>query len=162
MEQECNFSRGNALILASSPLTVDCAACGARNRFVLEDFASGPALVARYRAESGRPASRGEEVLSAAAAGDAAAVAVVRSAGEALGGSVGFLVNVLDPEAVVVGGGLGLAGGLYWEAFVAATRAHVWSEATRGLPILRAALGPDAGVIGAALMATDARTDASA
>lgn len=78
------------------------------------------------------------------------ALEVVRSAGHALGVSVAFLVNTLDPEAVIVGGGLGLAGGLYWSSFVDSTRDHVWAETTRSLPILTANLGPDAGFIGAA------------
>ncbi|HET9223737.1 MAG TPA: ROK family protein [Roseiflexaceae bacterium] len=137
-------ARGNALILASSPLTTTCTACGTTLRPVLEEFASGPALAARFGAE------RGEDVLAAAAAGDQAALAVVESAGAALGVSVAWLVNVLDPQAIVVGGGLGLAGGRYWDSFVAATREHIWAESSRDLPILMAALGRDAGLIGAA------------
>jgi hypothetical protein len=53
----------------------------------------------------------------------------------------------------VIGGGLGLSEGPYWDEFIAATRRHIWSEVHRGLPILRAATGPDAGLIGAALAA---------
>ena len=60
------------------------------------------------------------------------------------------VVNVLDPEAVVVGGGLGLAGGRYWDALVDAARRHVWADAARGLPVVPAALGADAGLLGAA------------
>ena len=78
---------------------------------------------------------------------------MVREAGRALGVAVGFLVNVLDPAAVVVGGGLGLAGGAYWESLVASTRRHVWADDTRSLPIVPAALGADAGVVGAAATA---------
>jgi glucokinase len=81
------------------------------------------------------------------------AIRVVETAGEALGVSVGWLVNVLDPEAVIVGGGLGLAGGLYWESFISSTRAHIWAEAARNLPVLPAALGAEAGLIGAAAIA---------
>lgn len=143
-------ARGNALILASSPLTTTCTNCGAVLKPVLEEFASGPALVRRYNAATGAHVLRGEEVLSAVTAGDPAAVAVVQSAGSALGVSVAWLVNVLDPEAVVVGGGLGSAQGLYWESFVASAREHIWSDTNRDLPILQAALGPDAGVVGAA------------
>ena len=135
---------GNALILASSPLTTTCTACGTTLRPVLEEFASGPALAARFGV------ARGEEVLAAAAAGDQRAIEIVESAGAALGVSVAWLVNVLDPQAIVVGGGLGLAGGRYWDSFVAATRQHIWFEGSRDLPILMAALGPDAGLIGAA------------
>jgi glucokinase len=92
-------------------------------------------------------------VLAAAEAKDPVAIQVVKSAGESLGNSAGFMVNVLDPEAIIVGGGLGLAGGLYWEAFVASTRRHIWSDTNRDLPILTAALGNDAGAIGAAATA---------
>ena len=82
--------------------------------------------------------------------GDVVAAEIVRSAGTALGVSVAFLCNVVDPEAIIVGGGLGLAGGLYWESFVEATRRHIYADDTRQLPILPAALGVDAGLIGAA------------
>ncbi len=144
-------ARGNALLLASGRLTSICSTCGAVSEQVLEEFAGGPALVARYNHAAGTQATRGEEVLAAAAAHDPQAVEVVRTAGEALGNSVGFLVNVLDPEAVIVGGGLGLAGGLYWDTFTASTRRHIWAETARTLPILPAALGVDAGLIGAAV-----------
>ena len=150
-------ARGNALILASSPLTTTCPHCGTVLRPVLEAFASGPALVARYNQLAGGQTTRGEEVLAAVAAGDPAAVEVVRTAGEALGVSIGWLVNVLDPEAMIVGGGLGLAGGLYWDSMMGSARAHIWAEATRDLPILPAALGADAGVIGAAAALAMAR-----
>lgn len=139
-------ARGNALILASSPLTTLCPVCGAVTEQILEEYASGPALAARYQ----RGATTGQAVLAAVATGDSAAIEIVQTAGAALGNSVGWLVNVLDPEAVIVGGGLGLAGGLYWDSFIASTRAHIWSDATRELPIRPAALGADAGLIGAA------------
>ena len=142
-------ARGNALVLATMPLTTRCDRCGALLNPVLEEIASGPALVAAYNRQGGS-AQRAEEVMAAAQAGDPLANEVVAFAGESLGNSVAFLVNVLDPEAVVVGGGLGMAGGLYWERMVAATRAHIYAGDTRELPILQAALGVDAGLIGAA------------
>jgi glucokinase len=151
-------ARGNALILASSPLTTTCSVCGAVLRPVLEEFAAGPALVARYNQQYAGHAARGEDVVAAAEAGVAGARNVLQTAGEALGVSAGWLINVLDPQALVVGGGLGLAGGLYWESFVAATRAHIWADASRDLPIVSAALGPDAGMIGAAAAAGERAT----
>ncbi len=144
-------ARGNALVLASGPSTSICAACGHIGDTVLEDVASGPALVAQYNRALRRNVTRGEEVLAAASAGDPIAVDMMRSAGDALGNAVGFLVNVMDPEAVVVGGGLGQAGGLYWQSFVDSTRRHIWAEGSRGLPILHGAFGNDAGFIGAAV-----------
>ena len=144
-------ARGNALVLASSPLVVPCPACGNTHWPALEDFASGPALVARYNALGGGQAAHAEAVLAAAASGDSTAQAVVQSAGQALGASLGWLVNVLDPEVIIVGGGLGSAGGLYWDSLVESTSAHTWSAAGRNMPILPASLGPDAAVAGAAL-----------
>jgi glucokinase len=144
-------ARGNALVLASSPLTTICTECGAVLRPVLDEIAAGPALVNYYNQRCpDEPLAQGEAVLAAARAGHAIAVQVVETAGAALGVSVGFLVNVLDPEAIIVGGGLGLAGGLYWDSFVASTRSHIWSDTNQDLPILPAALGVDAGLIGAA------------
>ena len=93
--------------------------------------------------------------MAGAARGEPDAVRVLRDAGEALGSGLGLLINVLDPDAVIVGGGLGLAGGLYWEALVESTRRHIWADTTRELPIMPARLGSDAGLIGAALTAWD-------
>src|SRR4029078_441092 len=59
-------ARGNALILASSPLTTACTTCGTLLRPVLEEFASGPALVARYNQSTGRYVARAEDVIAAA------------------------------------------------------------------------------------------------
>jgi glucokinase len=148
-------ARGNALVLASGPTSVRCPGCGTWARLVLEAVAAGPALVAAHNAGRPDPVGRTEDVLAAAAQGDPGAAQVVRDAAEALGSGIGWLVNVLDPEAVVVGGGLGLAGGLYWDAFTDSVRRHVWADATRDLPIVRAELGADAGLIGAAVHARD-------
>src|SRR5262249_9565974 len=78
-------ARGNALVLASSPFTNSCTTCGAVLQPVLENIASGPALVARYNQASGGRAARGEDVFAAAEAGDQTARQVISSAGEALG-----------------------------------------------------------------------------
>lgn len=147
-------SRGNALVLASAPNTSICEECGSRQDLVLEDVAAGPGLAARYSARVDRHVGSGQEVMAALASGDPDARHVVSTAGEALGNSVGWLVNVLDPDAVVVGGGLGLAGGLYWDRFITSARQHIWSEATRDLPIVTAELGANSACIGASLAAS--------
>jgi glucokinase len=145
-------AHGDALICASSPLTSTCEECGATNKVALEEYASGPALARRYQPYSQEKISGAEEVIRSALDGDARALEIIRSAGAALGVTAGLLVNTLDPEAVVVGGGLGRAGGIYWECFLRSTREHIWAEARRNLPIKRAALA-HGGVIGAAVNA---------
>jgi glucokinase len=147
-------ARGNALVLASGATSQPCQHCGQQSRFVLEEYASGPAMVARYNSAAGAAFQRSEELFAAAAAGDRQAEAILSSSGQALGAAIGWLINVLDPQAVVVGGGLGTAGGLYWEQLVASAREHIWADASRDLPIQQAALGADAGLVGAALAAS--------
>jgi glucokinase len=144
-------ARGNAITLSSSPLTTVCSHCGVKLRPVLEEFASGPAIAKRFAqiTNSGKPVTA-EEVFRAVRDGNRVAAEILTSAGEALGVSAAFLVNVLDPEIVVVGGGLGMAGGLYWDAFVRSCREHVFADNSRDLPIVTAALGTDAGLVGAA------------
>jgi glucokinase len=89
--------------------------------------------------------------LAAANAEDASAIDIVSSAADQLGSLIALLVNMLDPEAIVLGGGLGLVAGPYRDRLIASARAHIWADACRSLPILPAALGENAGVIGAAL-----------
>jgi glucokinase len=140
--------------MASSPLTLPCEACAHVSQRSLEEIAAGPALVARYR-KAGGTANTGKEILAAATAGDAAAQDIIESATAALGSQAGLLVNVLDPEAIIIGGGfgLGLSEGPYWDHLIGATRQNIWSSAHRDLPILRAGTGKDAGWMGTAASA---------
>ena len=146
-------TRGATGTMASAPWSRACDQCGHLSPDTLEQFAAGPGLVHRLNRRRPGSARTGQDVLAAALAGDSAALAVVRTSAEALGSTVALLINVLDPEAVIVGGGLGLSEGPYWEAFSASTRHHIWSEVHRDIPLVRAATGLDAGVIGAAVAA---------
>lgn len=119
----------------------------------LEFFAAGPSLADRYRMNHAEFAGQAPEVLQRAEQGNAVAMEVVQSAGRALGAAVAHLVNIVDPEAIVLGGGLGLVLGTYRQACEMALREFIWSDLHRNLPLLSAALGDDAGWIGAALHA---------
>jgi glucokinase len=142
-------AKGNAIVMASSPLSTLCTHCGVKLRPVLEEFASGPAIAKRF-AQVNKGDLTCEEVFRAASNGDNYAIEILTTAGEALGVSAAFLVNVLDPEMIVVGGGLGTAGGLYWDAFLRSCREHIFADNSRDLPIVTAKLGTDAGIVGAA------------
>jgi len=144
-------AKGNAITLSSSPLSTVCTQCGAKLRPVLEEFASGPAIAKRFReVKQSTEIFAAQQVFGAASNGDQDAIEVLVSAGQALGVSAAFLVNVLDPEIMVIGGGLGMAGGLYWDAFVRTCREHIFADNSRDLPIVTAKLGTDAGLVGAA------------
>lgn len=140
--------------MASSPLGPLLGIPDSGPAMTLEDLASGPALVARFR-KAGGTADRGEEVLQAAADGHPIALQILDSAAVALGAHIGLMVNVLDPGAVVIGGGLGLSTGRYREGVTSAIRNQIWSGDQRGLPILPATTGIDAGWLGAAVAAVE-------
>ncbi len=150
-------ARGAALVLASGPVSVPCPDDRRIVRFTLEEFASGAAIARRWQAAGGGPTATAETAIATAEAGDPAASDILATAATALGSAIGWLVNVADPEAVVLGGGLGIAGGLWRDALSSAIRAHIWNPAARDLPIIPAALGPAAGWIGAALVASERR-----
>ena len=142
--------------------------CGCGNLGCWEQVASGRAidrLGRRAAAENpdsplGRAVSAhrdgpvGPAVTAAARDGDPVAIGVLAEVGRRLGEGIAGLVNVLDPDTVVVGGGAVEAGDLLLEP---ARRA--FAEAVEGrshrpeVPILPAALGNDAGAVGAADLA---------
>ena len=146
-------ARGGALVLSSGTLGVPCPECSNWTEFVLETYASGPALARRYAEATGQPVADAHVVAAAANEGEPEAARIVDSAADALGSALGWLVNVIDPEAIVVGGGLGLAPGRYRDRLVKATREHIWNPGARELPFVSASLGGDSGLIGAALSA---------
>lgn len=74
---------------------------------------------------------------------------VVRGAAHELGETIGVIVNAVDPDLVVIGGGLGLNDG--YRGWVAeALREDLFSPQTAALPVVAASLGASAGVVGAA------------
>jgi glucokinase len=123
----------------------------------LEEGVSGGALGRQWAAMGGDPTAGAREAVSAAADGDRRAIALVARAGEALGAGIATMARLLDPDLIVLGGGLARAGGV-WRA--ALEDRYARGTASRpGLPqIVDAALGADAGMVGAALAHRRART----
>jgi glucokinase len=143
--------------MATGPITLLCSSCGRWTSSVVEQISSGPALALHYGELSGLNIGGAEDVLAAAQLGDAKARDVIMAATTSVGSIIGLLVSVLDPQAVVVGGGLGSAPGLYWETLQAATRSHIWSEVQRQLPIVQGTYGNTAALVGAAALALTGR-----
>jgi glucokinase len=146
-------SHGSALVAASGTFAAVCPHCGERIELVPEDIASGLGIASRYRAASGRSIEGAEDVVRAADAGDEVARRIVDEGGAMLGTIASWLVNVLDPAAIVLGGGLGLATGRYRERFLDRLRAHVWPATSANLPVVEAELGANAAIMGAAMAA---------
>jgi glucokinase len=121
----------------------------------LEAVAAGPAIHRRYLALGGDPDARdARDVVARAQRDDALADQVVRESATALGRAIAGVVTVLDPEIVVVGGGVAGSGDPWWPALDRSLRAEV-VDVLAGLPLCRAALGGSAAIIGAARGAWD-------
>lgn len=125
--------------------------CGSRGCW--EQYGSGRALL-RAAEAAGLEVPHGAAVTAAADAGDERARTVLREIGEWIGIGIAGLVAVLDPEVVVVGGGVSAAGDLLLEPTRDSFRTYLTAQGRRPEPqVLLAALGPDAGLIGAADLA---------
>lgn len=141
----------------ASPLAYDdgvgrpCSCGGAGH---VEAVASGPAIHAAYSRDfaGAPPALDAREVYARALAGDVTAHRAVSIGAAAAGQAIGGLVNVLDPDVVVVGGGMAGAGPLWWNTMVEATAVELL-QPLKSTPIVPAALGGTAAVLGAARLA---------
>jgi glucokinase len=107
-------------------------------------------LVQRYQESGGRLTC--EEVFAAAGAGDGLALDIVRRAVRVLGGTIAGLVHALDPEVVILGGQISLAG----EILFGGVRTEVWARTRRLLrrevPVVPSQVEDPSGVAGAAAM----------
>ncbi len=90
------------------------------------------------------------DVSEAAKRGDAEAVALMRGAAVAIGVGCANLVNIFNPEAIIIGGGVSKAGDLLFEPVREAMRQRAFARPANAVRITPAQLGDDMGLIGAA------------
>jgi glucokinase len=146
------------------PEGIECA-CG--NIGCLETIASGPNIVRRTRERLYRdrtsslsrlalPRDReftAEDIARAAREGDEMAQVMMERTGMFLGIALATVVNLLNVEMVVLGGGVMAAGDLILKPTIKETRRRAFPPAFNSCEIVIAKLGSSAGVIGAALLA---------
>jgi len=116
----------------------------------VEAVAAGPQIHRRYLAAGGDPTVlTTRELETRANAGDALAARVYRDSAVALGKVLAGVVTVLDPDRVVVSGGLARAGQLWWGPLRQTFRAEL-IDPLAGVPLVGAELGTRAPIVGAA------------
>ena len=116
----------------------------------LEAISSGPGLHRYYLAMGGDPETRDARgVVARAHAGEELARRTVCDSARALGRSIAGIVTVLDPDIVVIGGGMSGAGDLWWSTMETTLRSEV-IDALADLAVAPAALGAVAPIVGAA------------
>jgi glucokinase len=107
-----------------------------------------PGATARYR----ESVADGRALVADARAGDAVAVAALARSGAALGVGIASALALCDVQVVVLGGGLAAAGALLFDPLREALARHARLGFTQAVPVVASALGPDAGLIGAAAL----------
>lgn len=137
--------------------------CGCGSRGCVEQYSSATAIV-RLAKELMPKFPESElrsnleltplDVFDAGMKGDRLSVEVFRVAGTYLGIALGGLVNVLNPEAIVIGGGVAAG----WDLFIGPLRAEILERAFpqpgERVKLMRSELGDDAGILGAAYLAS--------
>ena len=150
-------------------VSVDGPKCGAGHIGCLEAFASGTAIAARARemiaagglirtarmAEHDPPVSA-KTVFLAGQQGEAEATAIIESAGRYLGIGLASLINIFNPQAIVVGGGVSNMGETLLGPAVEMARARAFAQSLMDVRIVEGDLGEPAAALGAIAVARDA------
>ncbi len=133
-------------------LVPDGSLCACGNRGCLEAYASGTAIMREYRrtTKSKSLFHGAREIGALAKKGNRAALKVYQKAAWDLGIGLANLLNVLNPEMIILGGGVfKSAPSSYWKAILASTKKHAWPEAYHSVTIVRSSLDENVGNLGA-------------
>lgn len=115
----------------------------------IEEVVSGIGIAKHYQSRTGQLLDAGM-VAQKACEGDENAVAVWQEFGEALGFALSYTVNVLDPEAVVIGGSAAAAWEWFFPAMHATLQRYAYDPTVLG--VVPGSLGPLAGAVGAGML----------
>ncbi len=138
--------------------------CGCGNYGCIELYASGPAIAQRAREYVLRGVNTklstmaspeeltAEHVARAAREGDFLAQSILAEAGKLLGVALAGIVNLLNPDRIVIGGGVAQAGDWILEPVRWEIKRRALPDATKVLQVVPAALGTNAGILGAAAL----------
>lgn len=125
--------------------------CGCGHRGCLEAMAAGPAIARRAR-ESGLQVADSAEVATLARSGDPIARRILTETAVYLGRAIAFCYNLLDPDMVVIGGGVGQSFDLLLPTLDAVVADRAIRLADRPHRIMPTGLGYEAALVGAAAL----------
>lgn len=145
---------GNAGHIGHISVDLDGEPCPCGARGCVERIAGGPAIVRYARAEGWRPVPGGDDgaagVAASARDGDPVAAAAFRRAARALAAAISATAAMVEIEAAVIGGGVAGAGEVLFAPLRSALAEFATLSFVRGLTVVPAATGTDAGLVGAA------------
>ena len=122
-----------------------------------EMYASGLALVKNYLSLGGKRKIDGEAptakiIDGLARTGDETAIKAYELEGLYLGRAIGAAINLLNPQKVIIGGGVSLGFDLFWPSLKKTLETHVYRNANPGFAVEPTALGYNAALLGAAAL----------
>ncbi len=126
--------------------------CGKRG--CVEKVISGTGLEKYYFDKSGKQLRLNEILENYLSGADVTAAAVIERLLEYYGRGISTLINVLDPDLIVIGGGVGNIDLLYTEGYKRIKK-YVFNKGELSTPVCKPVLGDSAGVFGAALLRSD-------
>ena len=141
---------GHIIVEEQNPATCSCG-----NKGCLEAYSSGPAIVRRYLEGdfSNANVKSAKDVADQARSGDLWALKVFQRTGFYLGKAIGYAVNLLNPQKVILGGGVTLSADLFMDPLKETVGQWMYKEANPALIIEKTAFGADAALVGAAAIA---------
>jgi predicted NBD/HSP70 family sugar kinase len=125
-------------------------ACYCGKAGCVETILSGPAMERYYESISGKKIKMKDLVQSAKAGTDEAAIKTMQRLYHFFGKGVASIVNMLDPDVIIIGGGVGNVDSIYTDGLQ--SLAHFVFNNRLDVPVLRPTLGDSAGVFGAAAL----------
>ncbi|MEU8617859.1 ROK family protein [Streptomyces sp. NPDC048623] len=148
---------GNAGHIGHISVDLDGDPCACGGRGCVERIASGPHIARRALDNGWRPGPDGDAsaaaVAAAARAGDPVAVASFERAAQALAAGIAATASLVEIDIAVVGGGVAGAGEVLFAPLRRALRSYATLSFVRGLTVVPALTGTDAGLLGAAAAA---------
>ncbi|WP_086726538.1 ROK family protein [Streptomyces carpinensis] len=157
---------GNAGHIGHISVDLDGDPCPCGSRGCVERIASGPNIARRALEDGWRPGPDGDTsaaaVAEAARSGDPVAVASFERAARALAAGVAATATLVEIDIAVIGGGVGKAGDVLFAPLRKALTDYATLSFVRRLTVVPARMGTDAGLVGAAAAALEARANATA
>jgi glucokinase len=150
-------SRGYAAELGHMCVDPNGPWCVCGNRGCFEQFSSGSAILRSYneRAEKRgiQPGRSARQVIEKARKGNRLAIVTIRDSATVIAQAFGTLLNILNVEAFIIGGGVSLAGDILLDPIRERLPDYCWPLLHGSVDIVQAELSKDAGIIGAAAQA---------
>ena len=133
------------------PINEDGPVCNCHGRACLERYIGNKRILQTIKETFKKDISL-EELSAMAGRGNAKAIKIWQETGKKIGVALTSVVNLLNPDCVVIGGGVAKAGKILFDSIGKTVKVRAMKTQRQHVKILKAKLGEDSGIIGAAIL----------